>query len=324
MEDNFGRLQRVALREGWASEAGDFTPWLAKPENLKLLSEALDLDLTLEAQEQRVGPYRADILCRDIAGDSWVLIENQLEKTDHSHLGQLLTYAAGLSAVSIVWIAERFTDEHRAALDWLNEKTPDEINFFGLEVELWRIGNSKIAPKFNIVSKPNLWTRRVIDERENTEKHQLILDFWGPVFERLRKEGILTPSARPFRKQDATFDVGWKTFRLKAYFSLVKKEMGVWVSTRGPKGYLNYETLKENRDQIEKAFGKPLDWQDHEDKNRGTLFFEINGYDAKKREDWPNQHELISNSVLSLYRAVSPFIPPIDVVEEGDEIPMKG
>src|SRR5256885_2050308 len=136
---NLGRLQRVDLREVWLSESSGFTPWLAQQENMKLLGETIGIDLECEAQEKEVGPFRADILCKDTATDSWVLIENQLERTDHGHLGQLLTYAAGLEAVTIVWVAREFTDEHRAALDWLNEITGQKFNFFGLEIELWRI-----------------------------------------------------------------------------------------------------------------------------------------------------------------------------------------
>ena len=125
-----GRLERVELRRIWSSESSDFTPWLAREDNLRLLGETVGIELELEAQEKTVGPFRADILCKDTATDSWVLIENQLERTDHSHLGQLLTYAAGISAVTVVWVAERFTEEHRAALDWLNERTAERINFF--------------------------------------------------------------------------------------------------------------------------------------------------------------------------------------------------
>jgi hypothetical protein len=104
-----GRLERVELRNVWISEATSFTPWLARPDNMAVLAETLGIDLELEAQEKAVGPFRADLLCKDIGTDRWVLIENQLEKTDHSHLGQLLTYASGLEAVTIVWIAARFT-----------------------------------------------------------------------------------------------------------------------------------------------------------------------------------------------------------------------
>ncbi|MDA3857468.1 MAG: DUF4268 domain-containing protein, partial [Roseovarius sp.] len=122
-----GRLRRVELRNIWQSEAQDFTHWLAREDNLTLLGETLGIDLELEAVEQNVGPFRADILCKDTLSDRWVLVENQLERTDHTHLGQLMTYAAGLDAVTIVWIAARVADEHRAAMDWLNEITDSEV-----------------------------------------------------------------------------------------------------------------------------------------------------------------------------------------------------
>ena len=158
MNDALGRLERVDLRKIWPDEAQDFTPWLAKKENLALLDETLGLELELEETEQSVGAFSADIVCRDAASESLVLIENQIEPTNHTHLGQTLTYAAGLDAVTIIWIASKFRDEHRAMLDWLNEKTEAQLSFFALEIELWRIGNSAPAPKFNIVARPNDWT----------------------------------------------------------------------------------------------------------------------------------------------------------------------
>ena len=156
-----GRLERVDLGTIWADEAQNFTPWLAKEANLAILGETIGVELELEAQERNVGPFRADILCKDTADGSWVLIENQLRRTDHVHLGQLLTYAAGLHAVTIVWVAAQFTEEHRATLDWLNDITGDEFRFFGLEIELWRIGSSPPAPKFNVIAKPNDWTQSI-------------------------------------------------------------------------------------------------------------------------------------------------------------------
>jgi hypothetical protein len=180
-----GRLNRVDLRDIWASEATEFTPWLALPDNMAVLGEALGIDLELEAQEKAIGPFRADILCKDIGTDHWVLIENQLARTDHSHLGQLLTYASGLEAVTIVWIAAQFTEEHRATLDWLNKITDESFRFFGLEVELWRIEDSPAAPKFNIVSKPNNWSRsvaqaaRAIDDAELSETRITQREYWA-------------------------------------------------------------------------------------------------------------------------------------------------
>ena len=184
-DKQLGRLERVELRDIWVSEASEFTPWLARPENIAELGMALNIDLELEAQEKAVGPFRADILCKDIGTDRWVLIENQLERTDHIHLGQLLTYASGLEAVTIIWIAARFTEEHRATLDWLNKITDESFRFFGLEVELWRIGNSPAAPKFNIVSKPNDWSQsvahaaRVIDDAELSETRIKQRAYWA-------------------------------------------------------------------------------------------------------------------------------------------------
>ena len=156
-----GRLSRVDVREVWLREAVGFTPWLAQEENLQLLAETINMQLVLEAKEKPVGMFRADIIARDVYTGHPVLIENQLERTDHGHLGQLLTYAAGLKAMSIVWVSTLFTDEHRAALDWLNEITSSSMAFYGLEMELWQIDDSAIAPKFNLVSKPNMFSKQV-------------------------------------------------------------------------------------------------------------------------------------------------------------------
>ncbi|NJK46713.1 MAG: DUF4268 domain-containing protein, partial [Pleurocapsa sp. SU_196_0] len=193
---SLGRLEKLDLRMFWKGEATSFTPWLAQ--NLDLLGDAIDLELELEAQERNVGPFRADILCKDTATDTWVLIENQLERTDHTHLGQLMTYAAGLDAVRIIWVAERFTDEHRAALDWLNRITEERFHFFGLEVELWRIGNSEPAPKFNVVCQPNDWAKSISRATEEplTTTKQLQLEYWQAFREYLKEHSkIIKPQA---------------------------------------------------------------------------------------------------------------------------------
>jgi len=315
-EINLGRLHKVELREAWASESSDFTPWLAKPENLQLLGETVEMDLELESQEKRVGCFRADIFCRDTIDDSCVLIENQLERTDHGHLGQLLTYTAGLNAVTIIWIAERFTDEHRAALDWLNEKTPEEIKFFGLEVELWRIGESAMAPKFNIVSKPNAWTRSIVKSTSNTESHQFCWDYWSGVIQEIRPSGILLDSVKPFRRANTRFAVGWHTFWLNAYFNRPGKSLGIWVSSRGPFAFENYDKLLESKEQIEASFGQPLVWRKEESQGTCSLIFK--GYDPENVNDWPRQHKFIAEKIVALYHAVVPFVKPLDSIS-GDE-----
>jgi hypothetical protein len=261
-------LKKIDLREVFTSEGGDFTPWLAEEENLKLLGDAIGIALELEAQEKDVGPFRADILCKDTTTDNWVLIENQLERTDHTHLGQLLTYAAGLDAVTIVWIADRFSEEHRATLDWLNERTDEKINFFGLEVELWRIGDSPIAPKFNIVSQPNDWTRRVKTGVQATgelsEHRQTQLRFWVAFRDFLEKNSKIR-CQKAYPQHWMNHSIGRSGVHLSSVASLWGSESG----TKNPEirvelvldskdAKQEFAALETKREQIEKQLGFPL------------------------------------------------------------------
>lgn len=198
-----GRLDEVDLRSVWDSEPYSFTPWLAQPENLQFLSESLDLPgLELVRTEHPVDAYSADIVCKIVGSDHFVLIENQLDKTDHKHLGQLLTYAPKFDAQAVIWVARQFTDAHRAALDWLNRITTDTYGFFGVEVRAVRTGNSEPAPLFDIVSSPNDWIKPsslpaggspqiMLENNENIE-------FWGLLDEALARTGLVQ---RKVRKQ---------------------------------------------------------------------------------------------------------------------------
>ena len=310
------RLTKISLREAWPHEAADFTPWLAKPENLELLGETIGMKLELEAEEKPVGPFRADILCRDPVRGAFVLIENQLECTDHTHLGQLLTYAAGLEVTTIVWIAKKFTNEHRAAIDWLNNKSTSDISLFGLEIEVWRIGDSAMAPKFNVVCQPNDWSRSVTSSIDNSESRKFCNEYWSGVLVALQESGMIQVNSRPSGKQDMTFDVGWNEFVLKAYFSRVKKRLGVWVACRGPDSSSNFELLKRSSKEIETALDGPLEWSLDESKNTGSCVLYISGYDANDRTDWSKQHQLIAEKLRALYCTVNPLIESL-----SNEIP---
>jgi hypothetical protein len=168
MGRELGTLKRIEAREVWRDEARDFTPWLK--DNIGVLGEALGMDLDLVDSEVAVGPFSCDLMAKDLVGDRWVVIENQLEPTDHSHLGQLLTYGAGREASVFVWLSPRFRDEHRAAVDWLNEHSDERALFFGVEIEVVVIDDApKAAPNFKLVSSPNRWT---IVQRANTSKRE--------------------------------------------------------------------------------------------------------------------------------------------------------
>lgn len=292
------------LRVVWESEAGDFTPWLAREENLMLLGDTIGIDLELNAQEQNVGPFRADILCKDTITNNWVLIENQIEKTDHNHLGQILTYGAGLEATTIVWIAKRFTEEHRAVLDWLNEITDERFNFFGLEIELWRIGNSQIAPKFNVVCKPNDWSRTQIEiarRGELTPEKQLLLDYWRGLVELLREKESTLKSDKPKPLDHLSFAIGnWET--LSALSIIKKNKIGVQVYLKGSNAKTLFEQLQRDTNSIEKIIGEKLEWNDLRPKERSIDLFKIN-IDIRNRENWPDQHEWLYKKLEAFYEA---------------------
>jgi hypothetical protein len=216
-----GRLEPVDLRIVWDVESRDFTPWMAREENISLLGHAIGIELEVESTEKGVGPYRADILCKYTASSQWVLIENQLERTDHIHLGQLLTYAAGLEAATVVWVAWNFTEQHRAAVDWLNQITDTRFNFFGLEMELWRIGDSPVAPKFSVVSKPNDWSKVIRQTAEGgggglSETQQLHLDFWTQFKEFMEERRSPLKVGNPSADHWKNISLGRSAFALSA------------------------------------------------------------------------------------------------------------
>ncbi|MCE2470173.1 MAG: DUF4268 domain-containing protein, partial [Dehalococcoidia bacterium] len=178
----------MSVRKVWEHEANDFTPWLAK--HLDLLGEALKMDLETLRTEAAVGDFSLDILARDRNTDQLVAIENQLEWTDHAHLGQLLTYAAGHDARAVIWVTPSFRDEHRAAIDWLNCWTPEEIGFWGVEVRAIKIGDSLPAPEFRPVAFPNDWSKRTKQEKDTSPWKAKQLRFFVPLSEQLLQEGF--------------------------------------------------------------------------------------------------------------------------------------
>lgn len=180
-EIEFGTLSDASLREAWAHEAHNFTPWLAV--NLDRLAGTIGVPLELTGTEMKVGTFSADILARNPLDDSVVLIENQLEGSDHTHLGQIMTYLAGLETHTMIWVAPSFREEHLSAVRWLNEHTVDPFAFFAVKLRVVRIGNSPYAPLFEVIERPNNWDRKLAEKRRDvegsrTELGQHRLDFW--------------------------------------------------------------------------------------------------------------------------------------------------
>lgn len=309
-----GRIASVDLREIWTSEDKHFTPWLAQPENLELLGEALGIDLQLEAQEKDVGPFRADLLCKNTAEeDSWVVIENQIERTDHRHLGQLLTYASGLHAKTIVWISRQFTEEHRAALDWLNRIANRSAQFFGIEVELWKIGSSPAAPRFNVVCKPNEWEATVEDAKEaisaeeGNRSQRLRIRYWTAFRDYLRDQRSSLKAQKPSKDHWYSFGIGTSRAHTAALLITRDGEIAVELTMNGPDAKDLFRDLHAQKESIEMSLGETLDWREMPDKkaSRIVVFRSADGY---SEATWPEQFAWLRERLEAFDRVFRPLL----------------
>ena len=287
------KITKVDLRSCWQNEASDFTPWLSSEENIALLADALGInELEVKAQEEHVGPFRADILCVDPGTDKLVLIENQLEKTDHNHLGQIMTYAAGLDAVTIIWIAEHFTEEHRAAIDWLNRITDKEFNFFGVEIQLIKIGDSPAAPMFDVIAKPNGWSKDVRSSQSSregrSEGESFKYDFWSDFVDYMNNN----PS-KHFRTQSASYShwmniaIGKSSMHICLLLNTREQKVAIqlYMWDDAEKNY--FDALVKYKDQAEESIGKKLTWRRLDGKKASTidLYKSCNLTDPSSREE---------------------------------------
>jgi hypothetical protein len=294
-----GKIEHVDLRSVWSSEALDFTPWLAETGNIALLGNALGMDLEVAAQEKRVGRFSADILCKDVATDSWVVIENQLERSDHNHLGQLLTYAAGLETATIVWVSPRFCDEHRAALQWLNGITDEKYKFFGIALELWSISGSPPAPRFTIAVAPNDWNRSVKRAtaqvvRAQSEGAARRLEYWQMFLQRLRLDNDSVRLPVPNTLGNLRFDLRGRELWITVYSAASLGRIGVFL--RGSDDFR--KLLFRERHEIERRLGVEANW---EAGDRWTIAVSIDA-DAADRNDWVRQHKWLSDKLNAFLR----------------------
>ena len=324
MLKELSRLEAVDIREVWPDEAQDFTPWLAEEENLDILGETLGIELEFEAQEKDVGDFRADILCRDTLNNSRVLIENQLERTDHTHLGQILTYAAGLEIHTVIWIAKEFREEHRAALDRLNEVTTENFQCFGIEVKMWQIGDSARAPQFDVVSKPNDWnrtvsrdTRRAVNQ-ELPENQQRQIRYWTGLQEYMIEKGssLSCPSPRPSRYRGLS--IGRTDFWLMIWQTPTRSEIGIWLCIDGENREAYFHLLQEEQDDIHTEMGEELEWIELLGKQRNRICLHKEDTDPQDESDWPQQFEWFTTK---LERFNQVFRPRIRTLNAADWIP---
>jgi hypothetical protein len=307
----FGKLEKVELRELWNGEATDFTPWLSKEENIADLGEAIGMELEVQEQEQRVGVFRADILCKDVVTDHFVLIENQLERTDHTHLGQLMTYAAGLEVVTIIWIAKSFAEEHRAALDWLNNITDETINFFGIEIEAYKIGDSLPAPSFNIVAKPNDWTRSVkvsASSVKMTDTKQFQLEYWEAMKIYFEESKTLLKFPKPYPQHWTNFSLGKSNYWMSAICSVRNNFIRIDVNIVGEMAKEKFNLLRSKYELDSKAkLGEEIIWDELPDAKQSIIQFRKD-VDVRDKEQWTVQHEWLKTNLEKFDKYFRPKI----------------
>lgn len=324
-----GKLERIdRIRSIWPGEESAFTPWLARDENLGLLSQVIGFgDEGLEHLGTEVAlpgsGYHADILCRETGGgeDALVLIENQFGKSDHSHLGKILTYASGLKARTVVLIGETIRPEHRAALDWLNGLSTDGCRFFAVEIELWRIGDSLPAPRFNVVVEPNDWARRATEARLLTEDgtltpaRQMLLDYWTAFGEVLDTRKGRVRSVKPLAQNWLVHSLGKTGVTLNATWNRRENWVRAEVYLTGPKAQARYQALLADRAAIELALGQPLTWYDSAASDR-RIFVERSFPDVSLRASWGEQHLWLAEQFDALHRAFHDRVRALDTARD--------
>jgi hypothetical protein len=311
IKKQLGRLTPVPLREAWEHEAGDFTPWLAQEENLALLAETLGLDeLALVATEHWIGDFKLDILCTD--GEDQVIIENQLTETDHRHLGQLIAYAAGAGASKVIWIAESFRPEHLAALNFLNERSDESLAFFGVQIELWQIADSSLAPKFEVVARPDNWSRasrqQVRAAAEGSPTRQLQLQLWTALRKELGQQAPHLSRRAPRAQHWMSFSIGRSGFALNATANTRDNRLAVEIWITHPESKRQFARLTEDRETIESELRLPLAWQELPDSHACRIVTYLQDAPLEDQARWPEYLDWFVARLQAMERVFRPRI----------------
>lgn len=318
MAPKLGKLVTLKATEVWGNEPQVFTPWLS--DNLDLLAEALQIDeLELKGTEVAAGDFRLDILAEDSEGHP-VLIENQFGATDHRHLGQLISYVASQSGqATVVWVAERFKDDHRAAIDWLNANTIDDFGFFAVEIEALQIGDSDPAPFFNVVAKPNAWARSVSAvtrqsaSGDEPERYRIRLAFWTAFADFLRQRNSAFSIRRPGKDHWHSFSAGRSGIVISNTIYTKKKRIGVELYFHNDPLKAGIRQLAAQRTAIENEFGEPLDWQELPTKKASRIAIFREGFDPADTSTFPEQHDWMLSRMDAFRRVFGPRIRQLDL-----------
>ncbi len=302
------RLRRVPLREVWAHEARDFTSWLA--ENLDVLEESTGLSLSLVEQEAPTGRFSVDILAEDRDGNL-VVIENQLEPTNHEHLGKLLTYMSNHEAKTALWIVAQARPEHIRAVQWLNEFLPADVSVYLIQVEAVRIADSPPAPLFTVLAAPSEESREIGEKKkELAERHRLRIEFWNDLLEKARQRTPIHANRSPSTDHWISAGAGksgltWVYVILKDH---ARVELYIDTLDQGVNKAI-FDHLYRHREAVEQAFGASLDWQRLDSRRASRIAYYIRGKGGlRDRDRWDTLQDAMIDAMIRLERALKPYI----------------
>ena len=309
MNISLGKLKEVNIRDVWQHEQYDFSKWLSLPDNIQELGDTIWLSLTDIETEKFVGGYRCDIICKDEITGKNVLIENQLEPSNHDHLGKIITYASGLDAAVVVWIVQEAREEHASAIEWLNKHTDDDLAFFLIEIHAFTIGDSKPAPQFRIIQQPNEFAKMVKEISKNTELNDsqtYRLEFWNMF------NSVIDERGKPFNKHKPSTD-HWYTVAIgssKCHISidLVNKEnrirIGLWI----PNSKELFDKLLVEKENIEKEAKFQFAWDRLDGKKASVIFTYIEGLDFENQSNYKDLMNKIIDYVVVFKNTFSKYI----------------
>lgn len=306
---NLSKLEEIIdLRTVWPHEALDFTPWLSQDDNITLLADAIGIDITVDETESSVGDFNVDIFASETGTDRKIIIENQLEDTNHDHLGKLITYASGKSADIVVWLVKHAREEHKAAIEWLNNHTDDNVGFFLCEIKLYRIGNSEPAVKFEVIEKPNDWTKEVKKSESINETQQLRYDYWVAFEDYAFKNPIFAKNfkkRKPSKNQWLNFSIGSSACHIAVSQIKQRNELDVEL-------YINddtelYNSLYENKTDIELTSGLSFDWRELPDRKASRIVLK-KSVQLENKNTWESQFEWLIDVMVKMKTTFNQYI----------------
>ena len=307
MSELLGRMEKIDdLRTIWKHETQDFSKWLSEEENLEMLSDTVGINIVLDERESSVGSFYVDLYATEEGTGRKIIIENQLEYTNHEHLGKIITYASGKGADIIIWIVKHARDEHRQAIEWLNQHTDENISFFLIEIELWKIGESLPAPKFNVVEQPNSFVENIKVEESLSETKKLQLKFWQAFkdYAFSKQEFRRVCSLRKAHPHHwFNLSVGNSSLNIELTVNTQKNRLSAGIYIRDDKE--SFEKFNVYKEEIENEIGGKMEWRVA---NKDCRILISHDGNIKKESSWPKHFEWLCNKSLKLKEIIEKYV----------------